>query len=115
VQLRHEVRANATRELIKFAICVVFFLLVVARVSAQCNSERWSVKTGTDADADLINLNSSTPTTIANLRAMSAPGTIPESARIKPTETTVWVISATLVKFIRAYDSDYHMVFADSA
>ncbi|HEX3146288.1 MAG TPA: hypothetical protein VHQ64_20100, partial [Pyrinomonadaceae bacterium] len=73
------------------------------------------MKTGTDADADLLNLNSSTPTTIANLRAISAPGTIPESTRIKPTETTVWVISATLVKFIRAYDSDYHMVFADSA
>ncbi len=80
---------------------------------AQCNSERWSIKTGTDAQASSINLNSATSTTIANLTAISAPSNIPENQRIQPTETTLWRISATLVKFIHAYDSDYHMVFAD--
>ncbi len=29
-------------------------------ILAQCGVERWSVKTGTDADAGLVNLNSST-------------------------------------------------------
>ena len=99
----------------KFVVYTILLLLGAAHVSAQCNAERWSVKTGTDSDAGLINLNSTTSTTIANLRALSAPSTIPDSTRIKPTETTVWVISATLVKFIHAYDSDYHMVLADSA
>jgi len=97
------------------AVCTVVLLISAAHVSAQCNSERWSIKTGTDADASQINLNAKTSTTIANMRALTAPGTIPDENRIKPTETTVWVISATLVKFIRAYDSDYHMVIADSA
>ena len=85
------------------------------RVAAQCNSERWPVKTGTDGDVSLINLNSTTGTTIANLTSIAVPATIPDTTRIQPTETTVWVINATLVKFIHAYDSDYHMVFADSA
>jgi len=108
-------RTGRRKHLMKFVVYTVLLLLSAAHVSAQCNSERWSIKTGTDSDAGLINLNSTTPTTIANLRAVSAPGTIPENTRIKPTETTVWVISATLVKFIHAYDSDYHMVLADSA
>ncbi len=100
----------------------ILFLMVVSLAAlilpshtalAQCNSERWSIKTGTDAQASSINLNSATSTTIANLTAISAPSNIPENQRIQPTETTLWRISATLVKFIHAYDSDYHMVFAD--
>jgi len=90
-------------------------LLLAPGARAQCNSERWSIKTGTDSGASSINLNSPTATTIANLTAIPAPGTIPDEQRIQPTETTLWRISATLVKFIHAYDSDYHMVFADSA
>jgi len=109
------VRANPTRELIKFVICAMFVLFAVARVSAQCNSERWSVKTGTDQDVSQVNLNSNVSTTIQSLTALASPKSIPDNKRINSTEKTVWVINATLVKFIHAYDSDYHMVLKDSA
>jgi len=37
-----------------------------------CGVERWSVKTGTDPDAHLVNLNAPTTTTISNLRSYRA-------------------------------------------
>ena len=101
--------------LLKLQIFALILFFGAVHVSAQCNSDRWSIKTGTDSEASLVNLNSTTSTTVANLRSLSAPANIPENNRIKPTETTLWVMSATLVKFVHAYDSDYHMVFADSA
>jgi hypothetical protein len=85
------------------------------QVLAQCGVERWSVKTGTDPDAGLVNLNSSTSTTIASMRALPAPSTIPANNRIAPTETTVWVINATLTEFKLENDSDYHMVISDAS
>jgi hypothetical protein len=84
-------------------------------VFAQCGVERWSVKTGTDPDAGLVNLNSSTPTTIANLASLPAPNPIPSNNRVQPTETTVWVINATLTKYKLESDSDYHLVIDDGA
>src|ERR1044071_9912346 len=89
--------------------------LLPAYAAAQCGVERWTVKTGTDADATLINLSSPTSTTIANLRSIPAPGTLPDNNRVQPTETTLWTLNATLTKFVLAHDSDYHMVLTDSA
>jgi hypothetical protein len=95
---------------------VVLLLLLVPRPAlAQCGVERWSVKTGTDQDSGLINLNSTTATTINSLSAIAAPGTIPDNQRLGPTETTVWVLNATLKAYVLAYDSDYHMVLTDDA
>src|SRR5438309_11401610 len=54
-------------------------------VAVTCGAERWSVKTGTDADASLINLANTTPTTIANLTALAAPSPIPLNTRVQPT------------------------------
>jgi len=88
---------------------------VTSSLSAQCGVERWSVKTGTDADARLVNLNSDTQTTIGALRALPAPPTLPASHRIQPTETTVFVVHATLVEFKLETDSDYHLVIADAS
>jgi len=51
-------------------------------ITASCGVERWSVKTGTDADVSKINLGSTTSTTIANLDALSAPGTLPANNRV---------------------------------
>jgi Big-like domain-containing protein len=82
---------------------------------AQCGVERWSVKTGTDPDAGLVNLNSSTATTIASMRALPTPASIPSNNRIQPTETTVWVINATMTMFKLENDSDYHIVISDSS
>jgi hypothetical protein len=80
---------------------------------AQCGVERWSIKTGTDPDAQGVNLNSPTPTAISSLAAIATPAILPDNTRISPTETTVWVLNATLREYVRAYDSDYHMVLTD--
>ena len=83
---------------------------------AQCGSERWSVKTGTDGDVSLVHLSvTPTPTTIASLAALQNPGHLPASNRISPTETTVWVVTATLTDFKREDDLDYHLVLRDDA
>ena len=96
------------------SICFVLLVFLPGRSLAQCTGERWSVKTGTDPDATLVNLNSTTSTTIAALSSIAAPATLPDNARVQPTETTAWVVNATLVKYARSFDADYHMVFTDS-
>src|SRR5262249_3828016 len=54
-------------------------------------------------------------TTISNLTALTAPNPIPANNRVVPTETTVWVLNATLTKYKREGDSDYHLVLDDGA
>ena len=93
------------------AIFVVFSI----DLFGQCGVERWPVKTGTDADVALVNLNSVTSTTIANLVTLPAPASLPQNNRVQPTETTVFVLNATLTEFKLETDSDYHLVLADSA
>jgi hypothetical protein len=94
-------------------------IAVLAMVSgaawAQCGVERWSVKTGTDADVALVNTAVSTTTTIANMRALTAPGTLPANNRVQPTETAVFVINATLTEYKLETDSDYHIVIQDAS
>ena len=90
-------------------------LFLPAKISAQCGFERWNVKTGVDPDANFVNLSSITPTTISNLVAIATPALLPENSRVAPVETKVWVVSATLREYVRAYDSDYHMVLTDEA
>jgi len=80
-----------------------------------CGVERWSVKTGTDPDAHLVNLNAPTTTTISNLRSLTAPNPIPANNRVQPTETTLWVINCTLTEYKLESDEDYHLVIADSS
>jgi hypothetical protein len=84
-------------------------------ITASCGVERWSVKTGTDADVSKINLGSTTSTTIANLDALSAPGTLPANNRVTPTETTVFRLQVTLVEYKLETDSDYHLVLSDGS
>ncbi|MGH9824029.1 MAG: hypothetical protein ACREDR_12350, partial [Blastocatellia bacterium] len=102
--------------------CLMFAMVIAASLAPlfhspaiACGVERWSVKTGTDADAGLITINSTSPTTIANLRSLAAPNPIPSNNRVQPTETTVWVINATLTLFKAETDEDYHLVIKDSA
>src|SRR5450759_2647926 len=86
-----------------------------AGVGQPCGVERWPVKTGTDADAKLVNLNNVTPTTIANLTTLAAPSGKPENNRVQPTETTLFVMNATLTEYKLEDDSDYHLILSDSA
>jgi hypothetical protein len=86
-----------------------------APILAQCGVERWSVKTGTDADVSLINMSASTATTISYLRGLTAPSTLPSNNRVQPTETTIFTLSATLTQYKLETDSDYHLVLQDSS
>jgi uncharacterized protein (TIGR03437 family) len=81
----------------------------------QCGAERWPVKTGTDADSKLVNLNNVTPTAIATLTALPAPSSKPNNNRVQPTETTQFALNATLTEFKLEDDSDYHLVLSDPA
>ena len=96
---------------------ILFAILAAACGSApaQCGVERWSVKTGADADNAKVALSTSTATTIASLTALPTPSVLPPNNRLQPTETTVFVVNATLTAFKLETDSDYHMVIRDSA
>jgi hypothetical protein len=84
-------------------------------LTGSCGVERWSVKTGTDADAGSITLQSTTQTTIASLDAIPAPSNLPAGNRVKPTETTVYQLHVTLTQYKLEADSDYHLVLSDGA
>ena len=84
-------------------------------LNGSCGVERWSVKTGTDADASLINLQSTSQTTIASLISLPAPSTLPANNRVQPTETTVFQVQAMLTEYKLEADSDYHLILSDSS
>lgn len=92
----------------------VVLLVVPSALFAQCGVERWSVKTGTDADVNKVNLNSPSSTTIAALRSPGAPSPIPANNRVSPWETTEWILNATLTQYKLESDSDYHLVLRDA-
>jgi hypothetical protein len=83
--------------------------------TGSCGVERWSVKTGTDADVASVNLNNPVIQTISYMRGLTAPATLPANNRVQPTEATVFVIDATLTQYKLETDSDYHLVIQDSA
>ncbi len=84
-------------------------------LNGSCGVERWSVKTGTDADVGLVNLQSPTQTTIASLDSLPAPTNLPSNNRIQPTETTVFQLQATLTEYKLEADSDYHLILSDGS
>jgi len=84
-------------------------------LNGSCGVERWSVKTGVDADAGLINLQSTTQTTITSLISLPAPATLPANNRVQPTETTVFQLQATLTEYKLESDSDYHLILSDGS
>jgi hypothetical protein len=79
-----------------------------------CGTERWSVKTGTDAAAASVNL---TPqdTTIAALGGLSVPSGLGSSApRLTPYEfNTYRLTNVTFTQYKLESDSDYHLVLSD--
>ena len=81
--------------------------------SGSCGVERWSVKTGTDPDAQFVDLANPAPQTIAYLDGLPAPSSLPSNARVQPTETTLFLVDATLVQYKLENDSDYHLVLKD--
>ncbi|HXH38822.1 MAG TPA: hypothetical protein VNN08_09365, partial [Thermoanaerobaculia bacterium] len=98
----------------RLGIAVLLVFLSSSSVFAQCGVERWSVKTGTDPDAGLVNLSLTTAQTIATMRSWTAPNPIPANNRVAPYETTQWIMNATLTLYKLESDSDYHLVLQDS-
>jgi hypothetical protein len=82
---------------------------------ARCGVERWSVKTGTDPDAAMIDALHPTPTTIAIMRSWPSQPSPPSNSRIAPYETTAWTVEATLTLYKKEDDGDYHLVLRDAA
>ncbi|HEY6229770.1 MAG TPA: hypothetical protein VIW64_00785 [Pyrinomonadaceae bacterium] len=90
-------------------------LLLPAHSLGQCGGERWAVKTGADPDSNLIDTVSPASTTVTYLTSLTAPTVLPDNNRIQPTETTLWVINATLKQYQKQADSDYHLLLVDGA
>lgn len=90
-------------------------LSAVGSSTGRCGIERWSVKTGTDQDAALVELGSEVPSTIGALDTMVPPASPPADRRVRPVETTVYAVRATLTRFKLERDSDYHLVLEDGS
>jgi hypothetical protein len=107
---------NPRTSRVALALALVLLMGVFASPALQaCGVERWSVKTGTDADISKVNVNSSTANTIATMRSWTAPNPIPANNRVSPFETTVWVLNATLTQYKLESDQDYHLILQDAS
>src|SRR5947207_479186 len=63
-----------------------------------CGTDRWAVKTASDADRNAVSTTQH-QTTIDNLRRLPAPSSLPSNRRIRPTELTEYVIAGTLTGY----------------
>jgi len=79
-----------------------------------CGVERWSVKTGTDADIESVDLNPQ-DTDLATLISFPRPSYLPPNNRV-PEELLVYLLTdVTLNVYKLENDSDYHLVLFDGA
>ena len=93
------------------------FASTTTALGQRCGVERWSVKTGTDGDSSHVDLSNLQAVSIADLIALRPPNPLPKDTRFAPTETTVFVVNATLTDYKletgATGDSDYHLVLMD--
>lgn len=105
------------RALRSFGLVLLFFISTTPNLLARCGLERWSVKTGTDQDVHNVDLAHPQERKIADLILLPAPQPIPKDKRVTPTETTIFVVTATLTDYKMESgstgDSDYHLVLED--
>lgn len=88
---------------------------IAKRSGGACNGvERWSVKTGTDADISQVKLDAPEHSTIESLVSKTEPTDKPADARDAPVEVTVYELDATLVQVKEEPDQDYHLVITDN-
>ena len=79
--------------------CFLLLSFAVPSVAQRCGKERWSVKTGIDSGASAVGLTSPQPAKIADLILLPPPNPLPTDSRFAPTESTVFVVDATLTDF----------------
>src|SRR5947209_3509977 len=94
-------------------------VVVNPQTGTACGIERWYTKTGMDSTASSVNLHAIHPSTVSALAALSAPSQSTldshSRSRIRPVETTVYQLNATLLRFKEEADSDYHLVLSDGS
>jgi len=89
--------------------------ILTTQQGVNCGVERWSVKTGTDADIGSVNL-SPQDTTISALTSIARPSSLPPNNRASPAERQVWRLrDITLTIYKLETDSDYHLVLSDGS
>jgi hypothetical protein len=101
----------------RFLVTLAITAIVVtcpATGYGKCGVERWNVKVGRDPAAKTIDLSSPTQMSIAALRGLSRPSSLPDT-RITGVETTVYQVSGRIIHFKRETDSDYHVVISDDS
>jgi len=81
-------------------------------VATQCGVERWPVKTLADPDAGRVD-PVPVPATVAALRQLPAPATLPDRARVAPVELTTYAVTVDLIAAKLEDDGDIHLVVAE--
>jgi len=77
-----------------------------------CGTERWSVKTLSDADRDKVDFTSK-EATVGWLVSQEHPAQSPADQRIGPIETQTYKVRARLISYKLEQDGDFHIVIAD--
>jgi hypothetical protein len=75
--------------------------------------ERWSVKTGADADVQAFVDSDPTPTTIASLGVLPVPQTLRSDGRSQGAEQTIWQVNAMLIRYSLDYNLGYRLMLGD--
>ncbi|MEA2345189.1 MAG: hypothetical protein QOF63_3358 [Thermoanaerobaculia bacterium] len=93
-----------------FAVLLTF---AAGALYAECGTQRWGVKTASDADAKKIRTHA-VDATIEQLSELQHPaGFKSRSSPRTKVESQVYVIEATLVTFFSEGDDDRHLVLTD--
>src|SRR5579864_9561420 len=79
-----------------------------------CGTERWLIKTLSDADVSSINF-SPRPTTVTFLTSQPAPSPLPADSRLAPLELQAFTVRAQLIAIKDESDRDFHLILADPA
>ena len=82
-----------------------------ASCGIHCGTERWLIKTLSDADTAHIHPDT-VAATIEQLVAIHRPARLPPAGRAAPTELTIYRVDARLRALFSEADSDYHLVLA---
>src|SRR5205814_7254720 len=78
-----------------------------------CGTERWSVKTLSDADAQRVNLNEITSTSISALNGFAAHCSMLHDVRTFPEEFRVYEVSGVAQLTRNENDHDVHIALSD--
>lgn len=79
---------------------------------AYCGTERWSVKTLTDADHNKVDF-APKEATVGWLVSQERPAQLPADWRVGPIETQTYKVRARLMGYKLEEDEDFHIVIAD--